>query len=241
MENKDFTREFHRMWDLIDSKKPMAYARYADGEVCLMKGLPVGDSSQAKRIDKWEAPEKMTLLGQDLLKTLEHTEPEYYYAISCECCDPNGKQYLLENIQQNLNNITYSNLWINGNYTFFKDKINNITESIVVIANKEGKDNMFPFWIEDYFPIENECVKFYEENKYYLLNSLTTRYLHYMNTLFFISAGPLSEIIIDHLWRINPTNRYIDVGSALDESIHQHHTREFMSFGSHYSQVKCKF
>ena len=49
----------------------------------------------------------------------------------------------------------------------------------------------------------------------------------YMNTLFLISAGPLSGIFIHHLYLSNPNNIYLDVGSSIDIFTKNKMTREY--------------
>lgn len=240
--NKDFTEEFYRMWKLINTKVPMAYTRYADGEIALMQGRKVDQSSQACRIDKWSCMEDgITLLGHDLKETLYHTEPAWYYAISCKCCDPIGQQWLLNEIKQPDDHITYSNLWINDNYKRFVESSGEITEPVYVIANIEGGNGLYPWNIVDFYPIEDNCVQFWQKNKSKIIEDMTSAAKRYNETLYLISAGPLSEVLIHHLWLANPTNRYIDIGSAMDEFVHLKKTRPFMIPGTPYFNKKCEF
>ena len=62
------------------------------------------------------------------------------------------------------------------------------------------------------------------------------RLAQHNDTLFFISAGPLSEVLIDELYSENPNNRYIDVGSAIDEYVHGKVTRPYMLSGTMYNK-----
>lgn len=239
---KDFTAEFHRMWGRILSRKPMAYGRYADGEVALMQGRRVDHTSQAFQVDRWDSiGNELTLLGKDLRETLYHIEPEYYYAISCQCCDSKGQEWLLKEIKQPEENITYSNLWINRNYKHFMEQIEKMTEPIYLICNKQGSEGLYPFDVCGFYPTENQCVSYWKNNKPEIISDMTSAAKAFNNTLYFISAGPLSEVFIHHLWLSNPTNRYIDVGSAIDEFVHLHKTRSFMIEGSQYFNKECEF
>ena len=51
----------------------------------------------------------------------------------------------------------------------------------------------------------------------------------------------MSEVIIDYLWSINPSNQYIDVGSAIDEYIHGRKTRPYMYEQSEFYSRECVF
>jgi len=240
--NKDFTTEFNRIWERIVSRKPMAYARYADGEVALMQGRKVDHSSQAFNVDRWDSlGDGITLIGRDLKETLYHTEPEWYYAISCRCCDPTGQQWLLKEIKQPDENITYSNLWINDNYKRFIAQSGEIKEPVYLIANKRGSEGMYPWDVNGFYAIDDDCVNYWTNNKPQIIEGMTSIAKAFNNTLYLISAGPLSEILIHHLWQANPTNRYIDVGSAMDEYVHLRKTRPFMMEGTPYFSKKCEF
>ena len=51
----------------------------------------------------------------------------------------------------------------------------------------------------------------------------------------------MSEAIISYLWKINPTNRYVDVGSSVAEFVHGNPIREFAYVQSQYHNKKCIF
>ena len=61
----------------------------------------------------------------------------------------------------------------------------------------------------------------------------------YSGNLFLIAVGPLSEILIDKMYKNNPNNRYVDVGSSLDEWTHGKITRPYQQEGSEYYNKKC--
>lgn len=243
---QNFKDDFNHLVDRIFIKKlPTYFARYADGELALMMGKEIPSHSQASLQDKWTAPSTKTLLGKDLGKSLKNTNPNKVYAISCACCDPYAKKIYLDNLQiagVKLQNVTYSNLWINGNYENFKKTIETIIdEKVVLLANKEGMNKQFPFELHEYFSIEDNCVEFWESNKEQFLQTLRDNFKKYNNTLFLISAGPMSEVIIEELIKINDTNRYVDVGSALDEFTKGRKTRPYMQENQPFYKQICNF
>jgi len=239
---KNFESEFFRIWNKIISKSPLAFTRYADGEISLMQGKKIDLTSQANRIDRWNClDDNLTLLGTDLENTLYYTDPNWIYAISCKCCDPLGQKWILSKLQQSEENITYSNLWINGNYPKFINAVSNLSESVFLICNERGKDGMYPFDVFDFYPIEDNCVITWKNKKNILINDMISIANTYSEKLFLISAGPLSEVLIHSLWKSNPTNRYIDVGSAIDEFIYLSKTRPFMTAGNNYYNHICQF
>lgn len=235
---QDFETDLSLLCDLIKSNESFAFLKCADGEASLMKGLSVGQNTQAFQQDKWSAPENLTELGKDLLKAIANNDPRVYIGISCDCCDPSGKEYLWGLIKNKKENVTFSNIFINSNYQSAINFFLSITEPINLIANYRVNVSNFPLNIKSYTPIPDNCVAFYENFKDYFLKVLD-KFKQSSNELFIISAGPLSEVIIDYLWKINPTNKYVDVGSAIGEWIHGQPIRHFSLIDSPYRHQRC--
>jgi hypothetical protein len=147
--------------------------------------------------------------------------------------------FLSSNIKQPESNITFSDLWINSNYLKFKKFISDLHIPVNLIVNENYLNQKFaPFPVGKIFPIKNNCVYYYENNKHEFIKQISNFVKDSFDELFFISAGPLSEIIIHNAYLINPNNKYIDIGSALDEFIHGKITRPYMITGSKYSMEK---
>lgn len=236
-----FYEDFNYFWSLIDQRVNFTFARYADGEVLLMKGKPVNEETQAFRIDKWKAPQSLTKVGVELIETLSHTEKNYFYAISTNGDNPNDYKFLSENIQQNVDNLTFVNLWINGNYEKMKNKLESLNREVILICNWMADKDNFPFKVIDINPFPDNCISFWETNGKFFKKELIDKYKDYNDTLFFISCGPISEIIIDTLYRANPNNTYVDVGSSIDEYVHGRKTRPYMDPKSPYHHMISTF
>lgn len=237
---KDFIKDFEGAWNRIESNIPFTHARYADGEICLMKGLSIGGGSQATDVDRWSSPNGITKLGKDLYESLSCVDPNYYYAISCDSSSTTDKKWLLDNIKQDREYITFANLWINGNYGRFIDRLSTLKKDIIIIANENGENKKYPFNVSEYMSFGNDCVNVWEENYAQIMQILGESFYNTCGKTFFISVGPLSEVIIYHLWKINPRNQYIDIGSALDEFVHGRKTRPYMIDGSFYNKQICE-
>lgn len=236
-----FNSDFEYFWNLIDNNINFTFARYADGEVMLMKGLNVSENTQAYQIDKWNAPNQLTKVGRQLLATLNHTEENYYYAISAPSDSISDYDFLKGNITQSTEKITFVNLWINGNYKKMIEKINNLKRDVVLICNDEAKIENFPFKVIDFIPFPNDCINFWETNGNDFIKTIIDKAQNNENTLFLISCGPISELIIDSLYRANQNNTYVDVGSSIDEYVHGYKTRPYMNPHSHYSNMISNF
>lgn len=237
----DFNSDFNYFWGLINNNINFTFARYADGEVMLMKGQAVSDGTQASSIDKWKAPNTLTKVGEQLLKTLNHVEDNYYYAISSTSDNINDYTFLKNNIKQKEDKLTFVNLWINANYNLMLKNISTNKREVILICNKDAKKENFPFNVIDITPFPDDCVNFWEENGTIFIDEVIGKYSSMTNQLFFISCGPISEIIIDSLYKENPNNTYVDVGSSIDEFVHGYKTRPYMNSNSFYSKLISKW
>lgn len=231
---KDFNQDFEYFTNLILSDNNFAYARYADGEVALMLGKSIGLGSQAFHIDKWSSPNGLTRVGKELLETLDHQEHNYYYAISSNTDWADDNHFLISKLKTN--NITFANLWINANYQKMKVFYQNLKKSIYIICNQKAKKENFPFPIIEIIPFPDDCINFWEQNGDIYLNYIREQLPNINNQTFFISAGPVSEILIHNMYKVNPNNQYIDVGSSIDEFVHGYPTRPYMDPNSQYAK-----
>jgi hypothetical protein len=236
-----FEKDFEYFWDLIEKNINFSYVRYADGEVLLMRGNEVGKVSQAFITDKWYSPNTLTKVGRELLETLEHTENNFYYAISGINDSIDDYKFLRSNIPQKEENITFANLWINNNYQKMKNKLLNLKREVILICNHSASKENFPFAVEDITPFPDDCINFWDKHGDDFLKNIVKKYGNFKNKLFFISCGPISEIIIHELYKNNPENSYIDVGSSIDEFVHGRPTRPYMIPNSFYGKLISHF
>jgi hypothetical protein len=229
-----FDNDFEYYTELIKSNNNFAYSRYADGEVQLMKGNSIGHQSQAYMVDRWTAPSEMTTVGLDLLESLEHTEENYHYAISGINDNISDYEFLTERIKNK--NLTFANLWINANYQKMKFFYQNLKKQVYLVCNQKAVKENFPFSVAEIFPFPDNCVKYWETYGEDYITQLGDYVSQLQNQTFFISCGPVSEIIIDKLYKLNPNNQYIDVGSSIDEFVHGYPTRPYMDPNSQYAK-----
>lgn len=236
-----FHSDFDFFWYKIENNINFTFTRYADGEIMLMKGFAVAEDTQAFNIDKWSAPSYLTKVGRELIESLNHTEENYYYAISAKTDSISDYNFLKNNIKQIDEKITFVNLWINANYQKSIEKYNSLNRSVTLICNHRAKEENFPFKITKIIPFPDNCVEYWENNNDSFIETLINEVNDKQNQLFFISCGPISEIIIDKLYRNNPNNTYIDVGSSIDEYVHGYKTRPYMDSSTTYSKIISSF
>lgn len=234
-----FDTDFDYYTNLIKSDTNFAYARYADGEVQLMRGNPIGSNSQAFMVDKWSAPSGMTPIGEQLLESLNHSEENYHFAISGKSDSISDYEFLTEKIPNK--NLTFANLWINANYQKMKEFYKSIDKEIYLICNHRAQPQNFPFKVAEIFPFPDDCISYFIELGEDYITQLIDYVSQIENKTFFVSAGPVSEILIHRMYQENPNNQYVDCGSSLDEFVHGRPTRPYMNPQSQYANDKSSF
>ena len=58
--------------------------------------------------------------------------------------------------------------------------------------------------------------------------------------LFLLAGGPLAKVLVARMWAANPSNRYLDVGSAIDRVLFQRSTRPYHEGSDVYSTFNLK-
>jgi hypothetical protein len=238
--SEKYETDFDFFWKKINNGVNFSFVRFADGEIMLMKGLEIGNGTQALEVDGWKSPNKLTLVGKSLKNILDITDENFYFAISSITDNEDDYLFLFDRIK-NKKNITFANLWINSNYKRHIQNIKKLKRDVIMICNKKAQKENFPFNVTDIITFPNDCIEYWENNSTNFINSLLKKYDNVKNKVFFVCCGPISEIIISSLHKKNPNNTYVDMGSSLDEYIHQEKTRPYMIEGSYYSNIISKF
>lgn len=210
-----------------------AFARNADGEKFIMTGISV--ESQEK---KWTSPNYVSKLGHSIYDSLDVLDSNFYYAISCPCCDKEAYYWYSSRIKNK--NITFSNLWINVNFRYFKSKFELIKRDAVLIANfaasgaKIGNLNIIK-----HYAIDDDCISFWENHARDMIDSIKSNFKDSKDLLFVVSAGPMSSPIIKELFLNNPNNTYVDFGSSIDSYYYKHQTRPYQDRHSIFGSRNC--
>jgi hypothetical protein len=210
----------------INKKEPFAFSRYADGE------LAVIENRHITGCDGWKITQEDSQFGLELLSSLNHTENNYFYGISCPCCDLPTYEHYKKLVNHHWDRVTFSNLFVNSNwkiaYEFFMGYSNKI-----FICNENAKLNV-PF-----YKVPSDVITAYRNNRDLLKKEYELIAEKHQSTLFCISAGPLAELIIHWMYSKNPNNQYVDTGSCLDPHIPAKITRSYQAHQNHFNLRTC--
>ena len=223
--------EYDKFWQKVLRGENFALPRYGDGERALMRGHDFS-------VDGWRTGGGVTALGKALLDSLTVDAPNFYYGISCPCCDSAAYYWYLRHIKSF--NVTFSNIWVNANFKTFQKNFWQLKRDAVLITNWRGKDKTFgKLNVKRHYLVGDDCVKFFETDCAALINRIIAEVGHEKNLLYVVSAGPLSNVIIAELFKRNPDNCYVDFGSATDLMTHDKVTRPYMVDGTSYARQNC--
>jgi hypothetical protein len=182
-----------------------AFGRFADGEWAIMHGQEI------QTADGWTVPSRKSPVSQLLNAAFNHDCQGYYLGISCPCCQPQlCAQQHFRLAGRNYDRITFSNLFVNGNYSKWKSFVidGGFIDGCAVVSSGRG----------DYpVPAAPDAV-----NKEWDYLDLASQ-LRKEQRPILVAAGPIGEILVYAYWRNTPPSSrqtIIDVGSSCDEWIH---------------------
>jgi hypothetical protein len=205
---KTFKGDFLMILNLLKSKKPFAFSKYADGEYAILVDQKITNC------DKWTYdPELHQKERTELMNSFTFSEDGYYVGISCPCCVPVAHvEWMRNTVNVSPKHLTWANIFVNGNYENFKKhfipEFNN--HDIILVANENATIEKLPFKVEEHIKITGTAWR----DNFNLVEELPKK--DYENKLFLFSAGPLGNMLAAKMWQHNKNNIYLDVGSTLN-------------------------
>ena len=134
--------------------------------------------------------------------------------IGCTCCMGNAFYEMKELSKQDEEQLTFANLWVNGNYKHYLDNIVPLYNQyeLVLVCNKKASLEKLPFKVSKDFRIGTNAWK----NDYDIVREMQRYIAGKEKLLILFAAGPFGNILAYHLHEINTENTYLDIGSTLD-------------------------
>jgi hypothetical protein len=233
MYNKNYKQEIEIFYQKLQNGDKFSLSRYGDGEWSGIIGKPLicGENTK-KNIIEWTTTgedERFLLSRKYLSESIKFVDDGYFLGI-CPCY-----KEMIEYSGQSESSITYANIFVNDNYSFFVKKYIEFfkTQKIHLVANKESKLDNLPFEIEKFYPVDyNAWI-----NNLDLIEEILEG--NCQNKLFLFCSGPLSNILCYKLWQKNKNNVYLDIGSTLDLWIDTGNVRGYYMGIEYYSKFIC--
>lgn len=205
MIKNSFRGDIEFIFNKLKSKEKFSFSKYADGEFAILADRKITN------IDNWTYdPEKHSEIRDELIRSFQFKDPEYYVGVSCKCCQPEQiVDWMREESKQDV--LTWANIFVNSNYPYFKD--NFIPEfgnnDIVLFAREDARVNDLPFKAE-HIPITSEAFI----DNFDMVENFPIE--EYKDKVFLFCAGPLGNMLAAKFWEKNKENTYLDIGSTLN-------------------------
>lgn len=220
--------------DKIKRKECFALIRSADGEYCVSRNISLTN------IDNWTFTSG-SILNKHLNETFELINTNVYYGItgytnSKDICD------YYYSLIFNKPNITFANIFANQNYRRWVEFLSTFDDNCVLISsNINDKKTIGKLRVIDHVKIEPTLVNTWDNNYSKYLNTIKNIAKKYDKTIFLISAGPLANVFIYHMYLSNSKNIYIDCGSSIDVFNKTYHTREYQYKNTYQNEIDLPF
>ncbi|MCK9542968.1 MAG: hypothetical protein M0R03_13155 [Novosphingobium sp.] len=200
------TPELLLFYQKLVNKQNFSLVRFGDGEHNIMDNV----ACNRKGFDFDPKDARDQEFKRDLREAFKFKSPRYY----------KGLDYT--NIEEN---IVYACLFVNNSYLDFLDNFSPLFENCIFVGNELGMDWQLPFKPQKYIRIKENAWKDYNSN---LLNLFLSNYLtNKNNEIVLVAGGPMSNVLIYKLYKNNPNNTYINVGSVFDPHIFGFLTRKY--------------
>ena len=221
--------------NLIQCKIPFSLIRFGDGENAIMRGESFGSKK-----DKWHWNSNNKKFQKSLIESSNICNSHNSF-IGIPCHEI-AKSILSFSNCSSSKYISYSTLFINKNFELFKYWIFGFINSknrwkIILASNSNINTNIE--WAYQFIPIPDNIVENWNNYNQQLLSKLS-ELAKYNNLIFFISAGPASNIIISYLTRVNNKNIYLDFGSSIEFITKGYSTRSYYNKNSRTSKLRCE-
>ncbi|CAL6338912.1 unnamed protein product [Bathycoccus prasinos] len=117
--------------------------------------------------------------------------------------------------------LTYADLLSGRNYHYFGMKRllfeTARRSNTIIFANRKVKQNKKISWQQRIIPFEADLTGNWLQVRDTVLDEANKLAKSRASHIFLISLGPISNILIASMWKVNKNNTYIDVGAALNE------------------------
>lgn len=227
--DKNFYGEIKKIFDKLKNKNLFSFSKFADGEWFMMRNIPINNNEFNYTVDDIFYRDK-------LIEAFKYKDDGYIVGISCPCCQGQEHYNMKEFSEQDENNLTYANVFVNANYPFylttFIDEYKNW--DVILVANKNALVDNLPFKISKFYPVENTAWK----HNYNLIEEIKQE--KFTNKLFLFACGPFGNILAHQLWDDNKNNTYLDIGSTLNPWLQSEgFKRDYYDAGLKYKNKIC--
>lgn len=192
---------------LLNLHIPFSVTRYGDGEMYVFEGRLGRNAVQEFQFDGQEH------LQQELLESYEHKQDNYFVGVPCKCCVGEANFNKMKELSKKEDEkLTWANIFVNSNFTFFQDNIVPQFKNYKVNMVAPGSPENLPFDVANFYEVGyNAWVNnagVYDDLVEYISSNKVE------GELFLFCAGPFAKTLSYKLFKQFPQNTYLDLGSV---------------------------
>ena len=242
MQIKKCDDELVKFYNMLVIRKHFSFQRFADGEHWILQGKKFKLSPNKKNhgyvnSEDWKSFHPVFNFRQRkaLFRCLKFKSASNYLGLIVGNSPENRNltNRLISMSGQDSENLTFANLFVNANFSFFEEKM--IPEfgkwNVVLICNEKSvlKEPLLSA-VKFRFDVGSNCIV----NDYDLVLKLKSFVLKHQieNHLFLFACSTLGNFCITELAKISPNNTYIDCGSTLNAYLSLSIDRAYLSAAS---------
>jgi len=245
---KDFKNAFDTILQKVKAKENFAFSRFSDGELFILQNKTVvladnhyitGNIKGANRYTKEEHkefyPDKHQKYRNKLVECYRHNQHNYFKGICTSTDGHVGKEnfnWMIDFHDGDHENLTFSNLLINANYSRFVEEMIPAlcSRDIIYVVNEMADTNGLPFHIKKHFKIGSNCMINNFDTSCDVANYIKENNIK--DHIILCSAASLSNFIIHDCFKQNSSNTFLDIGSCLNPLLNLEgwkHTRGYLT------------
>jgi len=233
---KTFRNAIQQFHLKIDNGINFSLSKYADGEWAVIKNKHIDNK------EFWFNPENEQdqLKRQALIESFQYKNPNYFVGISCPCCQ--GMETfkdMRDFSNQEENNLTWANIWVNSNYPYFIEHIVPLfgQRSVILFCNENGDVKNLPFKPYIVFNVRNNAW-----DNWGLIEKSKDVISNFKDSLILFCCGPFGNILCHQLTKHNPNNTYLDIGSTLNPWLKSEgFKRDYYTGNNFFSNMVCRW
>ncbi len=239
---KTFSGDLVSFNNKLKNRENFSLVRFGDGEMIVINGEGIDLSEKCNGEHKYTPDNPEDEQHRQILESsLLYKNSQYFIGLPCRCCvgDRHCDELRVQSQQQD-NQLTWANLFVNANYPLFLESTIDLFGSrpVNIICHQDAELQALPFTpIKDFRVGANAWVKDYQTLLSQLENHIVTHKVE--NEIFIFCAGVLSNMLIYQLTKKHPFNTYIDLGSVFDVTMGLGKTRKYLKGSKKRLQKVC--
>lgn len=211
--NKNYRKDIEILKLTLENNENITFSKFCDGELSILINKETNNN------EFFFDPHDPSDIDQRLLllESFKYKNPRYFVGITCvSIFGLDTHRYMKSICKQPECNLTWADLFVNSNYTYYVENIIPIFQkrNIILVCNENGKIENLPFKPKFVFKVGDSALKYnlniIDDIKRLIIDNALTNYI------FLFCCGPLGNVLSHQLTLFNENNSYLDVGSTLN-------------------------